>query len=95
MLQAEPPGSLAIVKQTSSAHALEHDTYVSVTVVVRRKPIRLRLHVDEDGGYWVDSPDMKGLVTQGDTTDEAIANGLDAALTLMEGTAKLKKRRRP
>ncbi|MBI2901242.1 MAG: type II toxin-antitoxin system HicB family antitoxin [Planctomycetes bacterium] len=74
--------------------ALASETCVPVAAVVRGKRVRLHLHFDEDGGYWVDSPDMRGLVTQGDTTDEAIANGVDAALALLEADDILRKRKR-
>lgn len=74
------------------AAATAERTYIPVPVVVRGRKIRLYLHFDEDGGYWVDSPDMKGLVTQGDSTDEAIENGVDAALALIESDAILRKR---
>lgn len=58
--------------------------FIVSTVYVRGRRLRLHLHFDEDGGFWVNSPDLKGLVTQGETTDEAVANGVDAALALME-----------
>jgi predicted RNase H-like HicB family nuclease len=67
-------------------------TYIVSTVYVRGRKLRLHLHFEEDGGFWVNSPDLKGLVTQGETTDEAVANGVDAALALMEARAKTSAR---
>ena len=68
------------------------ETYIVSTVYVLGRKLRLHLHFDEDGGFWVNSPDLKGLVTQGDSTDEAIANGVDAALALTEARAKASSR---
>ena len=80
---------------TRHAHAAATtpETYIPVGVVVRGKKLRLHLHFDEDGGFWVDSPDMRGLVTQGDTTEEAVSNGIDAALALLEAEALLRKKK--
>lgn len=58
--------------------------WIEQCIVVFGKKIRLHLHPDETGGFWVDSPDMKGLVTQGDTVSEAVENGFDAAMTITE-----------
>lgn len=35
-------------------------------------------HQDEDGGYWVEFPDLLGCVTEGDTLEEAMAMAEDA-----------------
>ncbi len=67
-------------------------TYIVSTVCVRGRKMRLHLHFDEGGGFWVNSPDMKGLVTQGETTDEAVSNGVDAACALMDARAKTSAR---
>lgn len=82
------------MKRIGRGAALAPKTYIPVAVVVRGRKMRLYLHFDEDGGYWVDSPDMRGLVSQGETTDEAIANGVDAALALVETDALLRKKAR-
>lgn len=82
------------MRRNGRAAALAPKTYVSVAVVVQGRRLKLHLHFDEDGGYWVDSPDLRGLVSQGETTDEAIANGVDAALALQEADAVLRKRAR-
>ena len=78
---------------TRKFSATASDTYFPVSVVVRGRRVRLHLHFDDDGGFWVDSPDLRGLVTQGDSTDEAVVNGVDAALTLLEARERLRKRR--
>ncbi len=80
------------MSRKSLAAAIAPRTYIPTPVIVRGKRIRLHLHFDEAGGYWVDSPDLRGLVTQGETTDEALANGVDAALTLMDGEILLRKK---
>ena len=36
-------------------------------------------HRAEEGGYWVEFPDLPGCLTQGDTLKEAIAMATDAA----------------
>ncbi len=68
------------------------EAYIVSTVYVRGRKLRLHLHFDEDGGFWVNSPDLKGLVTQGNSTDEAIANGVDAVVALIEARAKASAR---
>jgi len=50
----------------------------------------LNLEKGEDGYYVVTSPDVKGLVTQGKTKDEAIKNGMEA-LALIREVEKEKK----
>ncbi len=37
-----------------------------------------RLPTDDGGGYFVEFPDLAGCFSDGDTIDEAIANGRDA-----------------
>jgi predicted RNase H-like HicB family nuclease len=64
------------------------EAYIVSTVFVGRRKLRLHLHLDEGGGFWVNSPDLKGLVTQGESSDEAILNGVDAARALLEASAK-------
>ncbi len=68
------------------------EAYIVSTVYVGGRKLRLHLHFDEDGGFWVNSPDIMGLVTQGDSTDAAIANGVDAARALMQARAKAPSR---
>ena len=80
------------MKKSHSSIALESETYIPITVVVRGRKINLRLHFDEGGGFWVDSTNMRGLVTQGETTEEAISNGVDAALALIESKSIVKKK---
>lgn len=80
------------MKRNAKPALLAPKTYIPFPVIVRGKKIRLHLHFDEDGGFWVDSPDMRGLVTQGEDTEEAISNGVDAALALMEADTLLRKK---
>jgi len=35
-------------------------------------------HAEEDGGFWVEFPDLPGCSTQGDTETEAYANAVEA-----------------
>ena len=37
-------------------------------------------YIEEDGGYSVEVPDLKGCITQGDSLEEAIQMAEDAAL---------------
>ena len=48
------------------------------------REIELVFAPEEEGGYHVYAPDLPGLHTQGDTLDEAIANGQEA-LELLVG----------
>lgn len=45
------------------------------------------LSAEEGGGYLIEFPDLPGCVSDGDTIDEAIANGKDALLCWIQ-TAK-------
>ena len=45
------------------------------------------LTTEEGGGYLIEFPDLPGCISDGDTIDEAIANGRDAILCWIE-TAK-------
>jgi len=46
--------------------------------------IRLYLEPDPSGVYTVTSPDVPGLVTEGQTSDEILHNVQDALVALME-----------
>ena len=46
-----------------------------------------RLTLEDGGGYLIEFPDLPGCISDGDTIDEAIANGRDAILCWIE-TAK-------
>lgn len=39
---------------------------------------------EEGGGYLIEFPDLPGCISDGDTIDEAIANGRDAILCWIE-----------
>jgi antitoxin HicB len=68
----------------------------SKSFLVRHKHLVLHLEPDEEhGGYVVTSPFVPGLVTQGDTFEEAIAMALDADEALREARAELQRRRQP
>ena len=45
------------------------------------------LPAEEGGGYLIEFPDLPGCISDGETIDEAIANGKDAMLCWIE-TAK-------
>ncbi|MEH2319787.1 type II toxin-antitoxin system HicB family antitoxin [Nostoc sp.] len=40
--------------------------------------IRAIIHPAEEGGYWAEVPALPGCITEGDTTEEVIANLKDA-----------------
>ncbi len=42
------------------------------------------LHPEEDGGFWVEVPSLRGCHTQGDTIEEAIAMAKDAIALYIE-----------
>ena len=46
-----------------------------------------KLPEEEGGGYLIEFPELPGCISDGDTIDEAIANGRDAILCWIE-TAK-------
>ena len=48
------------------------------------RQVRVRLHQEEDGRFWAESPDLPGCYTQGTTLDEALQNMKDAIFTYFE-----------
>ena len=42
------------------------------------------LSIEEGGGYLIEFPDLPGCISDGDTIDEAIANGEDALFCWIE-----------
>lgn len=46
-------------------------------------------HVKEEGGYWVEFPDLPGCFTEGETLEEAYAMAGDALFVYTEGEEKL------
>jgi predicted RNase H-like HicB family nuclease len=40
--------------------------------------IRAIIHPAEEGGYWAEVPALPGCITEGDTTEEVVANLKDA-----------------
>jgi predicted RNase H-like HicB family nuclease len=57
--------------------ALHDQRNYQVTVMKKRYPVVLHADV-EDGGYWVDCPEIPGCASQGDTVEEALAMIKDA-----------------
>lgn len=56
----------------------------TIKIRVRGRVVALRLSPDiSEGGYVVGSPTLRGLNTQGDSIEEAIGNGKEAALALL------------
>jgi antitoxin HicB len=51
--------------------------------------VPLVLEPQPDGGYVVTSPALPGLITEGETVQEAIANAEDACTALLEGMGHL------
>ncbi len=47
--------------------------------------IELVFEPEEDGGYHIYAPDLPGLHSQGDSLDEAMANGQEALELYVEG----------
>lgn len=64
-------------------------------VKVGKKNYTVVLHADtEDGGYWVESTDIPGCVSQGDTVEEAlgmIKDAIEGCLTVLSGKQKARK----
>ena len=50
----------------------------------RQVRLELKLEPQPEGGYIVTSPTLPGLLTEGDTLDEVLANSQDAALATLE-----------
>ncbi|MDY0041675.1 MAG: MerR family transcriptional regulator [Desulforhabdus sp.] len=71
-------------------HDLSGQRTYEVTVMKKKYPVIL--HADtEDGGYWVECPDIPGCASQGDTLEEALAMIKDAITGCLETLAKKKK----
>ena len=62
-----------------------------VTVMKRKYPVIL--HTDtEDGGFWVECPEISGCMSQGDTVEEALEMIKDAIKGCFEVLSEKKKR---
>jgi predicted RNase H-like HicB family nuclease len=46
------------------------------------------IEIDEDGWYVVEFPDVPGVVTQGETPEEALDNARDALETMLDGLSE-------
>ena len=63
-------------------------------VSVKGKAYEVVLHPDtEDGGFWVECPDLPGCDSQGDTVEEALEMIKDAIKGHLEVVAEKKKKR--
>ena len=51
---------------------------------MKRAVIRIHLEAQPEGGYTVTSPDVRGLVTEGETIEEAVENAQEVARLLYE-----------
>jgi antitoxin HicB len=46
------------------------------------------LSAEDGGGYLIEYPDLPGCVSDGDTAEEAVRNGRDAALSYLQSCVK-------
>lgn len=60
---------------------LEGDNQKNITI---SRSYRIALKKDEDGRYVVTCPDLKGVVTDGATEDEAVTNAFEAIQAMLE-----------
>lgn len=71
-------------------HAFSDQRRYDVTVMKRK--YHVILHTDtEDGGYWVECPDIPGCASQGDTIEEALTMIKDAIKGCLEVISKKSK----
>ena len=71
-------------------HDLGDQKKYEVTVMKKKYPVIL--HSDtEDGGYWVECPDIPGCASQGDTIEEALTMIKDAIKGCLESLPKKKR----
>ncbi len=68
------------------------------SVSVKGKKYRVALHPDtEDGGYWIECPELPGCASQGDTVEEAlemIKDAIEGHIAVLEEDRKTQKKRR-
>jgi len=65
------------------------------TVTVSKRKFRVVLHPDlEDGGYWVECPELPGCSSQGDSVEEALDMIKDAIKGHLEVQEELEKEER-
>ncbi len=68
----------------------------SYMVKVSRKEFKVILHADlEDGGYWVECPELPGCSSQGDSVEEALDMIKDAIRGHLEVEEGLKEKKSP
>ena len=68
-IAAKLPAVQSVARERSAPYRVGGDDY----------PFTVRpLAAEEGGGYLVEFPDLPGCISDGETVDEAIANGMDA-----------------
>ncbi|MFA6489884.1 MAG: type II toxin-antitoxin system HicB family antitoxin [Candidatus Micrarchaeia archaeon] len=53
--------------------------------------VKVVLHKEKDGGYWVEVPSLPGCVSQGETKRESLANVREAILVHLESLGTYRK----
>ena len=65
--------------KTKTSHNVAKERPARYSVGGEDYPFSVRpLAAEEGGGYLVEFPDLPGCISDGETVDEAIANGMDA-----------------
>lgn len=71
------------------------DNLKTYKVNVKGRKFSVKLHADtEDGGYWIECPEIPGCLSQGDTVEEAlemIKDAIDGCLQVLSSKSKGKK----
>ena len=71
------------------------DNLKTYKVNVKGRKFSVKLHADtEDGGYWIECPEIPGCLSQGDTIEEAlemIKDAIDGCLQVLSSKSKGKK----
>lgn len=66
---AKAPATRAVAREHVAPYHVGGDDYPFIV-----RP----LTAEEGGGYFIEFPDLPGCISDGETVDEAIANGMDA-----------------
>lgn len=61
-----------------------YNTSVEVEKSTLRRPYRITLEQGQDGWFVVKSPDLPAVITQGKTEEEAVKNGFEAVVAVLE-----------
>jgi len=84
--------SLGIIVDELRGEVKAHHDSKEYAVKVMKNKYQVILHADtEDGGYWVECPDLPGCVSQGDTIEEALEMIKDAINGCLEFLPAKKK----